>query len=281
MTKVEFPLTLAAVQKGEKAYWAIGDALSDEIEVSGAATLAPEFERCAKMLAKEGYPDYSVSHLRKLRLTAISYPKSKRRDDVSFSVHLRCGNPENFDKIVAVIEKWGKPIITDNVELVVRKWREKDEEKRKEEHEQAKQKRADAKAAKEKAKAEKKKAKDEAARKAAEKREQEAREEEEAAKKQISETSAAPRTAALDTPPPEPSELVVSAACLELEADAKLMAKKLKINLDKLDRVLDRIEDVDFVNGIVDSHEAIVVVAQQIIGRFKKKRFQVLQGGAA
>jgi hypothetical protein len=233
------------------------------------------------MLKRKGFPAYSLRRIQALRSTASNFPKSKRRDDISFEVHRICGNPENFEKIVAVIEHWGEPIIKENVELVVRKWREKDEEKRLAENEQAKQDRAEAKAAKEKAKTAKKKAKDEAARKAAEKAEEEAREAEEAAKKKQSETSTTPRTAALDTPPPEESDLNVAATCIGLAADATFAIKKFEKNLDRLDKILDRIEDADLVNGIIDSHEGLARVVEQILGRFKKKRFQVLQGGVA
>jgi hypothetical protein len=267
--RIEFPLTLAAVQQGEKSQWKIGDALGQEIDPGKPGvrdTSWKRFTACAEMLSSQGY-SYSMQTLVHLRDVAAAFPAPRRRMGVAVSAHSAAATPDNLDQAIEALEKARKPINQDNVRMVMRAWREKDKEER------AKQKEA-ASTRKKAASTRKRNAATKAERDAAEREEREAAEQE-------ANLAAAPKTKDVGSAPPNKSELEVQATCMKIEADAARIVKTLRDNLDELDNVIDRV-DADFANGLIAHQTKIIFAAQKIVDRLAKtKRFKVHQGGAA
>src|SRR5262245_33655323 len=120
--KIQFPLTLAAVQKGEKSQWAIGDAQGIEIKLGKAGIdvkSGRRFAACAKELAEQGF-DISANRLRQLRDLAHHFPSASREAKVPLNAHQAAGSPQNLKLVIEALNKIGKPITTDNVRLIMK-----------------------------------------------------------------------------------------------------------------------------------------------------------------
>jgi hypothetical protein len=104
MNKLEsFPLTLAAVKKGEKSLWDIGDALLDECgppDAHGGDHKEQKLEAARLYLLANGY-DYSRPGLSNLRRIAYRFPSSARNSEIAWSAHAAAGTPERLNAIIA------------------------------------------------------------------------------------------------------------------------------------------------------------------------------------
>jgi hypothetical protein len=269
--RIQFPLTLAAVQKGEKSQWAIGDALLAEIKPSKSGIRdksRQQFAVCSRELAEQGFEAYSAGRLRHLRDLAQHFPAGRRQPAVSLDAHISAGSPENLTKVIEALNKINKPVTIDNVRLIMKAWREKDADEREEKRKKAGAKRRAATIKKRKATtpAERKAAQDEEKQAAAD----EARYSKPPATLSESETEA-----------PADSELKIQATCLEIEADAEMMTKTLSKNFERLDNLIDKI-DPDTINVLQKHHENMLKAVEKILAALKgKRRFKVHQGGAA
>jgi hypothetical protein len=110
--RIEFPLTLAAVQAGDKSQWNIGNALLKEIEPSKTGVNDKSFKKfvaCSEMLASQGF-NLSPSTLRNLRDVTAAFPAARRRGGVGVSIHQAAGTPDNLDQAIEALEKLRKPI---------------------------------------------------------------------------------------------------------------------------------------------------------------------------
>jgi len=276
MAKVPFPLVLEAVEKGERAQWAIGDALVKEIDDNSTSN----FRDCASMLDDRGF-DYSEATLKTLKRTAEAFPKSSRHDDISWNAHHECGAPETLERVIKLIHG---PITVKAARLVMTEWREKEIAAREAKHAEATKSHKAAKAEHKKALTEKAKSKaGSQERKDADRRAQQAKEQERAAAAEMKASTKMPKPAeySAETEPLK-GDLAIMAEVLALAKEAGKVTKTLKDNLKRIDKIFDDLTEAQ-ADSLVEEHEPVLTVATQIMDRFKAKRsrFTVHRGGAA
>lgn len=95
MNDEKFPLTLAAVKKGETSLWDIGDALIKECG-SGNEKL----RAASQYLLDNGGYEYSQSYLFSLQLTAFNFPKNARKPGIAFATHRVAGSPKVLEALI-------------------------------------------------------------------------------------------------------------------------------------------------------------------------------------
>jgi hypothetical protein len=121
MNEQKFPLTLAAVKRGETSLWDIGDALIKECGPPGEqGAKNGSYDRVGAAqgyLAQQGY-ELSVSYLRMLRKTAFDFPKGRRQPLHSFSVHTAAGTPERLAALIKAAK--GRPLSQHYIDRVTR-----------------------------------------------------------------------------------------------------------------------------------------------------------------
>jgi hypothetical protein len=75
------------------------------------------------------------------------------------------------------------------------------------------------------------------------------------------------------------SGMEIEAACLKIESDAANIVKMLRKNLNALDEIIDQL-DPESINDLVEDHRKINDALREVINKFGKQRFAVVQGGA-
>jgi hypothetical protein len=75
------------------------------------------------------------------------------------------------------------------------------------------------------------------------------------------------------------SGLEIAATCLAMNVDAEKIVKMLRKNRNALDEIIDRL-DPGSINDLVEDHRKINGALQEVINKFGKQRFAVVQGGA-
>jgi hypothetical protein len=204
----KFPLTLAAVKKGESSLWDIGDALIKEcgppskngIKDGGSSRLGAASE----YLRENGGYDYGVSALKDIRITAFNFRPLARDPGLSFAVHRLARTPERLQAIIAGAAK-GTKITCDYVEKVLQAQALQEEMKREADAEAARKKRERAEEKEAEAKRKEAEAKDEAQRVKAAKKAKEAEEKTKEARKEEKAVRTAPKPR-IGPPPPESPE---------------------------------------------------------------------------
>ena len=121
-----FPRTLAAVKKGEKSLWDIGDALLDECgppSDHGGDHKENKLEAARLYLLAKGY-DYSRPGLSNLRRIAYRFPSSTRNSEIAWSAHAAAGTPERLQAIIACTENIAE-ITARYVEKMIDAWHQR------------------------------------------------------------------------------------------------------------------------------------------------------------
>lgn len=267
--KTKFPLVSAAIEALEqdkrnldgKRLWAIGDALIRECG-PGKATrgvLGHDGSHLKlKAIAREqaGFGrEYSFKTLGQWRQIAEAFPTSRRHHDVLWSLHRMAGSPDFLDWIV---EECGTDITYRDVEKVRKRWMQLEKKQRKHKLDEAREEARQAPTPKAK----------------------------EAAEEKVKEFTDVPDRAKRDLPAPNrenQAELRAMAAILDVEADAKVMVKDLRNHLSTIDKMRDEI-NVEFIDSLVETYQAVSEVATQIadrLGKTRLKRFSTIKGGKA
>ena len=108
----------------------------------------------------------------------------------------------------------------------------------------------------------------------------------ERARERVKELADMPEPSPTKLPRPDGENIVglrQMAGVLDIENDALTMVKTLRSNLSAIDRMLDDI-NVDYIDLLVEKHEAVAQAATIIVDRLGKsrlKRFGVIRGGKA
>jgi hypothetical protein len=204
----KFPLTLAAVKKGESSLWDIGDALIKECgppsEHGRRNGSLNKLEAASGYLRENGGYDYSVTTLSYMRTTAFNFQIAERQSGLSFAVHRAARTPERLEAIIAGAAK-GTKITADYVEKVLQAQALQEEMKREADAEAARKKREKAEAKEAEAKRKAAEAKDEAERVKAAKKAKEAEEKTKEARKEEKAVRTAPKPR-IGPPPESPEE---------------------------------------------------------------------------
>ena len=105
----KFPRTIAAVQKRDRSLWEIGDALLAECGKPSEhgvndGSYAKLGQAAAEIEALK-IADYSVKTLSRLRYIAFTFPRTSRKEVLSWQAHEVAGSPEMLDAVVKVSGK--------------------------------------------------------------------------------------------------------------------------------------------------------------------------------
>jgi hypothetical protein len=204
----KFPLTLAAIKKGESSLWDIGDALVKECgppsENGRRNGGLNKLEAASEYLRENGGYDYSVITLSEMRIAAFNFQVSVRRSGLSFAVHRAARTPEKLQAIIAGAAK-GTKITSTYIQKVLQAQALQEEMKREADAEAARKKREKAEEKEAEAKRKAAEAKDEAERVKAAKKAKEAEEKAREARKEEKAVRTAPKPR-IGPPPPESPE---------------------------------------------------------------------------
>lgn len=99
----KFPLTLKAMQQGEKVQWAIGDALIKECDPPGEHGVNTgsdkKLEQAQEEANRNGF-DYDFRMMEVLRQVANDFPARIRIRSINWSIHRIAGDPETLQEII-------------------------------------------------------------------------------------------------------------------------------------------------------------------------------------
>jgi hypothetical protein len=104
MSTEQFPLTLAAVKKGENNTWLIGDALLDECGPPQERVRNDKIKIAAQFLAEQGF-DYSAGHLCHLRSTSYAFTAVARIRSIRWDAHYVARDPKTLNMIISKTPK--------------------------------------------------------------------------------------------------------------------------------------------------------------------------------
>ena len=237
--------------------WAIGKALigyCGEYMHGEKDNSHIKLQAIAKDAKAHGWHDYKVRELARIREVASVF-KGRIHPDLAFHTHRFAGSPDFLDWVV---EECGTDIGQRDVQKMRKRWQLLEKKQRKQQLEQARE----------------------------EERHAPTPQARERAKERAKELIDMPDPAGSRLPRPEGETILglrQMAGVLDIENDALTMVKTLRTNLSAIDRMLDEI-NVDYIDSLVEKHEAVAMVATQIVDRLGKsrlKRFGVIRGGKA
>lgn len=249
MPELRYPGVLAAVRKGEKSLWEIGDAL---IEAIGVPSRTSAHDKSQKKLAPisaelkvNGY-EYGVRYLAELRLMAHKFPHTARVASVSWRSHLEAGSPELLSVIIKGAPE-GQPITSRYVDRAKKGLYAEEDQAQKRAYAAARQAQNEAEAEREAARKAKQQAKDKAERQRAEREEREAKERVAKAKEKAKEARPSPAKRAAAQAEDVPLALVkgqFDANVQEVKSLARKMRRDIEPYVDHLSKA--------FVEGSVE-----------------------------
>jgi hypothetical protein len=237
--------------------WAIGKMLigyCGEFEFGKNQGVSLKLQSIAKDAKAHGWSEYNVRYLEIIRETASVF-KGRIHPELTFTHHREAGSPDFLDWVV---EQCGVDLSYREIKKMRKRWQLLEKKQRKQKLEEAKD--AERHAVTPQAR--------------------------ERAKERAKELVDMPEPSPTKLPRPDGEAIVglrQMAGVLDIENDALTMVKTLRSNLTAIDRMLDEI-NVDYIDSLVEKHEAVAMVATQIVDRLGKsrlKRFGVIRGGKA